>query len=845
MTRKSSLIRALVAFFGSLIFCLGIAQAVPGQSHPDAGGLVQRGVQLYQAGELPEAIAQWQTALKIYEDTRNRFHQAIVLENLARAYQQMGQTTQAVNYWDQTIASYREIEDWRQVGRSLTEQAQVYSRIGQQRRAIALLCGDSSDECLPGSALRLAQEHGDSLGEAAALGSLGEAFRLRGSYQKAAESLRATLRIAKSINHLPLQTAALNSLGNVDGNLAQVNERRAESAQQLGEVEQAKGLRKQAAQQEIQALEYFQESFTLAQDNPLGQMRSLLNAIPIYVRQEAYREANQTRQQALALLDRLPPTRDKVYAAIDLAQRFQSGATQCLKPEEHPEAIALLQQAESIAQSLNDNRALSFALGKLGHIYECRQEYEQAIALTQQARWAAEQDQLSADSLYRWEWQTGRILKAQGQEAIGAYKQAISTLETIRDELLAANRDLQFDFRDTVEPIYRELMALQLKTPSLIAATTAQIASVLETADSLKLAELQNYFGDDCDLRGIEQRVDRAGFAHTAVVSSIILEERTAMIVSFPNGQKKVAEIPLDRESLRAEINQFRRGLESFFDDYSPQQAQRVYSWLIRPFEEELEQAQIQTLVFVQDGILRSVPMAALHDGEQFLIEKYAVATTPSLSLTDSQPLRQELRALAIGVSESVTIDGQGYPPLPYVPQEINQLQQHLKGSKPLLNEEFTPERLQQELGDNSYPVVHIATHGVFGIVPEDTFLITGSQEKLTINALDGLLRRTSPLEPIELLTLTACQTAIGDERSALGLAGVALQAGARSALASLWSIEDAATARMSELFYQGLSNPGTNKAQALQQAQIALLEEERYAHPAYWAPYILIGNWL
>ena len=850
-----------ILFVLSLTLCLWLGQpyssvlrAESKAQSPEASQLVQQGVEQYQAGNFQAAIAHWQTALTIYQDTKNPTNEAIVLENLARAYGQTGQINQAIGNWEGAIAQYRQVENWQQVGRALTEQAQAYSRIGQQRRAIALLCGGESEGCVPGSAVQLAQEQNDRFGEAAALGSLGEASRLRGDYERAIETLQTSLKIARNINNPQLHSSALNSLGNAYSSLAQVNERRATSARQIGEIEQANQLEQAASKNNAQALAYFEESLKLAQNqnNQLGQMRSLLNTIPLYYRREANVKAEQNLQQALALLPTLPQTQEKVYAAIDLAMLQSDSSPKCSKPEHHEAAIALLGQAVSIAQSLKDDRALSFALGELGHVYECRQDYAQALELTQRARWTAEQDQSAKDSLYRWEWQTGRILKAQGQlnEAMGAYEGAIATLETIRDELLVANRDLQFDFRDTVEPIYRQLIALKLETlpsPLVKSVDAINLTSVLQTADSLKLAELQNYFGDECDLRGIErENTDLAAATpNTAVFSSIILQDRTAIVLNLPDGQQKLAQIAIDDESLREEINQFRLGLESFFDQYDPQPAQKVYDWLIRPFEADL-QPQIKTLVFVQDGILRSIPMGALHDGEQFLIQKYAIATTPSLSLTTPIPSnRQNLRALALGLSESASIDGRDYPPLPYVRQEIDQVQQQLQRSKLLLNEEFTSQRLQQELGENAYPIIHIATHGVFGTVPEDTFLVTGSQQKLTINELDTLIRTTEATEPLELLTLTACQTAIGDERSALGLAGVAVQAGAKSALASLWSIEDAATAQMANRFYQGLNNPDTNKAQALREAQIALLEGGRYAHPAYWAPYILIGNWL
>ncbi|MES1023171.1 CHAT domain-containing protein [Gloeocapsa sp. BRSZ] len=855
--------RFLLMMFLSSLTCLWWGSIPLLAQVPYAHQFAQQGIERYQAGDYNGAIAPWQRALILYQKSKNSQQEvAIVAENLARTYQQLGQGNQAIRYWEQAIAYYQPI-DSQQTGRLLTEQAQSYSSVGQNRQAIALLCGTTvqiQQECLPQTAVSIARAHKDLLGEAAAWGSLGEAYRIRSDYLQAINYLQKSLKLAEAIANPQLHISALNSLGNAYSNLAQVSDRQANSAEKLGESEQANQLRQQAASNNTKALEYFQNSLKLAQQQSdrTNQTRAYINSIPLYYHQANYITAAQTHQQALALWQQLPDNRNKIYSAIDLAKLQQpsiDSPLECLNAQVQPKAIALLEQAASIARKTQDNRALSFAFGELGHIYECRQDYAQALKLTQQARWAAEQDK---DSLYLWEWQTGRIYQAQNQKsaAINAYEKATATIETIRNEILTANRDLQFDFRDTVEPIYRDLIALKLdKVPPavLLAATdanTKNLSSVLSTADSLKLAELQNYFGDDCALNVVNQPGVNIGSIdkNTAIFSSIILDKQTAIIASFPNGDKKVVWLNKDNESLRQEINEFRLGLESFFDEYDPQPAQKVYDWLIRPFTAELQQAKINTLVFIQDGILRSVPMAALHDGKQFLIQKYAVATTPGLSLTDlkaSNP--QNFRALALGLTERVVIDGQEFAPLPYVQQEIGEVQEQLKGSTPLLNAEFNRTRLQQELSENAYPIIHIATHGVFGTVPEDTFLITGNQEKLTITELDTLIRSTTKsTEPIELLTLTACQTAIGDDRAALGLAGVAVQAGAKSALASLWSIEDAATAQVAAQFYESLIDSRMSKAQALQKAQLALIEKgDKYTHPAYWAPYILIGNWL
>jgi CHAT domain-containing protein len=233
--------------------------------------------------------------------------------------------------------------------------------------------------------------------------------------------------------------------------------------------------------------------------------------------------------------------------------------------------------------------------------------------------------------------------------------------------------------------------------------------------------------------------------------------------------------------------------------------------------------------------------MAALHDGRQFLIEKFAVATTPGLNLTDPKPIdRDKVRLLSSGLTRAV----QGFPSLPFVEEEINAIRTLYQGDQ-LLNAEFSTTRLEQELKDHSYGILHIATHGWFASDTTQSYLLTYNG-KLTINELDrliGLFRYRK--DPLELLTLSACQTGIGDDRSALGLAGVAIKAGARSALATLWFINDAASAELVSEFYRQLRNPKLSKAQALQLAQQKLLEDRVYEHPAYWSPFLLLNNWL
>jgi len=233
--------------------------------------------------------------------------------------------------------------------------------------------------------------------------------------------------------------------------------------------------------------------------------------------------------------------------------------------------------------------------------------------------------------------------------------------------------------------------------------------------------------------------------------------------------------------------------------------------------------------------------MAALHDGKQFLVEKYALGITPGLSLTDPRPLKRDhAKVLAVGLTEPV----QGYPPLPNVSGELTTLSQ-LFGSTVLINRDFQVAELRKQLEDRDYTILHIASHGEFGGDVQKTFVLA-FDSRLTMDALDrlvGVLKFRN--DPLELITLSACDTAAGDDRAALGLAGVAIKAGARSALATLWPINDEASAQLIADFYRALQDPSVSRAAALRRAQLRLINDPRYAHPGFWSPFLLINNWL
>ena len=237
--------------------------------------------------------------------------------------------------------------------------------------------------------------------------------------------------------------------------------------------------------------------------------------------------------------------------------------------------------------------------------------------------------------------------------------------------------------------------------------------------------------------------------------------------------------------------------------------------------------------------------MAALHDGERFLIERYSMAVVPGLNLVEPRALpqglpRDQIDLLLGGLSESV----QDFPALPHVRDELEAIRLEFGGSL-LLDQQFRSAVISDALERTPYSIVHLASHAQFGGSSDETFLLT-FDGRLSLDGLERMIKYSQFRDqPVELLTLSACQTAVGDERAGLGLAGVGIKAGARSALATLWFVNDQASARLVAGFYHGLGQAGTSKAAALRQAQLDLLADEAYRHPAFWSPFLLIGNWL
>lgn len=855
--------------------------------------LLRQGQSLYQAGQLTEAIALWQRLLKI-TGVGDQHYQVLAWNQLALAYYDLGQLSAANNAIAQSQSLLTDADPPQLIAQMLMTQGAIQLATGQTEAALATWqqaeelyrsaadpIGELGSQLNQAQALHdlglfrrathLLQEANarlsnlpDSALKASGFHSLGMAHLRVGNLQQANTALQSSLKLSEALG---LDTGSvLIGLGNVSRAiieqeavvrtdalaLSRSNPLRLNRTQsrEPGEM-QTNSANSRLSQETLarirEAIDYYRQA--ALSPAPLVRLQAQVNQLDLLIQTRSDSEAIALLPTIQALLASLPPSRTAIFAQVNLAESLihwrQTGWD-----GEQVQSLAvaeLLAAAIQHARQLNDQRSEAYAVGQLGHLYETMQQWTEAEELTKQAIQIAQALQAS-DILVPWQWQLGRIQKQLGKrvEAIAAYTEAIDLLYLLRHDILAIDPQAQFSFRDEVEPIYRQLVQLLVDgTPN-----QSDLQQAREVFEALQLAELNNFFREAC-LDVHPQQIDQID-ATAAVIHSIILPHRLAVILSLPGQPLKYFAAPIPQVSptevaVEQTVLDLFAALNPYLYQADPLRAnQQLYDWLIRPIQDDLEEHQIKTLVFVSDGILRGVPMAALHDGQRFLIEQYTIAVTPGLQLLPPQAIAPEkLRALAGGLSE----ERQGFPALPGVIEEVEQIAATLPADV-LLNQTFTRSQLEAKIDSAPYPIIHLATHGQFSSTAAETFLLTW-EGRINVKEFDELLQ-TQPgaeqeqeREPIQLLILSACQTALGDNRAALGLAGVALRSGARSTIATLWSVQDDSTAELMSFLYQVLNQPAISKAEALRQAQLHLLQSQQYQHPYYWAAFVLIGNWL
>lgn len=821
--------------------------------------LVQQGKKLYEAGQFTLAVKVLQQASAAFRTQGDYLREAATLSNLSLAFQQLGLWNQAEKSIVQTLNLLKSFNNSEESSKILAQAFDVQGQLqlSQGQAEAALMTWQKAAE--------IYQQMKDNAALSRNRINSAQALQILGRYRQAKKILTEVLQTLQNQPDSSTKALGLLSLGNIMQVIGDLNKsqqvlqqslalaKATSSHQMIGEILFSLGNTARAQYNTKMALDYYQQAASVSTDSTT-RIQAHLNQLRLLVETKQFADAFALSPQIQAEISNLPASRIVIEAKINFAQSLMKVVSQVGTKQD---SALLLASAVQQAQSLQDERAESYALGTLGNLYEINQQFTDAQKLTEKALFMA-QNLNASDIVYQWQWQLGRIHKHQGntKNAIAYYSEAFKTLQSLRSDLVAINPDIQFSFRESVEPVYRELVALLLQTEkesvqrqeSHNPENQKNLQQARFVMESLQIAELDNFFRSACltAKQELDPIVDKKD-PHSAVFYPVILPDRLDVILKLPNQDLRHYKTVIAEGKVEHVVEDLREYLRDITRTSQVKQlSQQIYDWLIQPAEAELNKSGIKTLVFVLDGVLRNIPMSVLYDKQQgkYLVEKYAIAITPSLQLLDPKPLLQvKLNTLVAGVAAERTIENRKFPPLENVPRELQKIQSEVPKTEELLNQKFTENNLQNQLQSAPFSVVHLATHGEFSSDPEKTFVLTWDK-LLKVKEFDHLLRLsdTKRSSTIELLVLSACKTAVGDKRAALGLSGVAVQAGARSTLATLWSVDDASTANLMSQFYQELK-AGVNKAEALRRAQLAVFDQEK--SPYFWAPFVLVGNWL
>jgi CHAT domain-containing protein len=682
------------------------------------------------------------------------------------------------------------------------------------------------------------------------------------------------------------------------------NDLAARSAAYLGELNEGQ-------KNFTKAQQYFSLAQSLAEKltDKSFLVNSLVNQAKLAILEKQYDAAWQTLQEAKILLEKVPASQDSsqlwLSVGYQLLQHFVSVKKGELQLEKHDQFAAqtfyALDKALVQAKNQGQLRTQALSLKYLAKLYSQQKRIAEAIKLSEEGILMAQKENHSEDLLLDLEWMLGVFYKAENkpQQAIAAYRQALTHLEKIRLDIPVSYEGGRSSFKTTFAPLYLGLADLLLEqaTKTTDQAQQKLLQESQNIAELFKKSELEDYFQSRCEIAATPINLQKKD-PHAVAIYPILLKDRLEIIVYAVDGLHQFTQ-KVGSKEVTQQARTFSAQLSSY-SDFEKEPAQLLYQWIIKPILPLLQKQQIDTLIYIPDGALRLVPLAALYDGEKFLIEDYAVVTSPGITMFDSSAGQYKSQDILLaGMSkpgdvindlpdvllsqliDSTSLDSSEKRDLKHIVGEKNlsseekrrklrsalqneaiikelatalalpgvevEIKELAKESNMpyLLNEDFSVENFIHTAESHPYRVLHIASHGFFGSKAEESFIMTHNKV-LNMNSLESFLNSNYFKEnPIDLLTLSACQTAEGDDRSPLGISGVAIKSKVRSALGSLWTVSDDAAPQLMSSFYHELLKNRLGKAKALQQAEIQLLKQEKFSNPSFWSPFILVGDWL
>jgi CHAT domain-containing protein/tetratricopeptide (TPR) repeat protein len=763
-----------------------------------------------------KAFEYYNRALKITRETKDRSQEASVLSSLGSAYEGLSRYGEAIESYEQALKIARNTNEREEEGTVLNHLGSLYRTLGQRDKAIEYY----------ELALRIKRER-DREGEGAVINNLGMIYQELGQYQKAIEYYEHALDINRELKDREGEGTTLNNLGGTSDSLHQYEK----------------------------AVTYYEQALEIAREvkDKSGEGTALNNLGLAFYSLHQYDKSISSYEQALAIIREVKDRSGESSVLGNLMQYWYALQKPRLAIFYGKQAVNTIQELRANLRGLDRGLQRSFL-----HSNEDTYRYLAGILISQGRLPEAQQ-----------------VLRLLKEEEFSQYMrgQPSSSTDPIDKTATEAEWEQRYlKIADQVAAIgyeYGELRERSKKStlsPSE-AQRQKQLEHELEDANAAFhkfLAQLYEEFGKAVGsekvskIKAHENLKSALGELGQGAVAlyTIVGEDKYRVILITP--ETEVArEYPIKRDELNKLIAEFRDVFDqaptkSVEKDPLPL-AQKLYKIVVGPIAEDLKQVHASTLMWSLDGTLRYLPIAALHDGEKYMVEKYRneVFTLSSLLNLKDSPAGPSRRGLGLGVSEA-------HPPfkgLPAVPDELRGIIRKesvtagetgiLPGER-MLDKEFTLEAMKDALRSNKYQVVHIASHFTFKPNKAESFLLLGDNNHFTLDQID---KSTQLFNQVEVLTLSACETAVGSTESegeeVESFGELAQLKGAKAIVASLWPVADRSTKDLMEEFYRNLvSQKAMTKAEALQQAQLKLLHSENYHHPYFWAPFILIGNW-
>jgi CHAT domain-containing protein/tetratricopeptide (TPR) repeat protein len=789
-----------------------------------------------------QALENFQKALAIFRELRDHPSEGITLNNIALTYQSLGQYDDAMYYFQAGLVLRSSVSDISGQQKALMNIGSVYTSLGQCNKALYVYQ----------QAIAITQQIGDRLSEGIILGNIGSVYECLGNYSKALDYYQQALPLWRAVGDRFREGIILNNIAVVYGNLGQHRK----------------------------ALDYLEQALTIIKQvgDRLGEGTTLNNIGKIYYALRQYQQAIESYQQSLAIFREIGNREGEGLAISNIGL--------LLAKQKQPQlAIIFYKQSVNVYETLRgDIKGLS---------KELQQSYTETVAntyrrlsdlLLEQDRILEAQrvlDLLKVQELddylriVRGNDNTEKgIVKLPPEQKIDAgiesilakavnIGQEISQLQErqkLNGQLTPSEQERLAQLWQQQEKIVDNFNQF-IESPEVIALIN-QLKPQTRSADLLN--KLDNLNGLPDNLKNLHQ--------NAVLLYPLILEDRLELILTTPDSPPVRRTVKVTKKELNETILAFRKALKTPLED-AKKPAQKLYQWLIQPIENDLKTAQAKTIIYAPDGQLRYIPLAALYDGKQWLIERYRINNITAASLTDfntkPEPKMQVLAGAFIQGNYKFKLGEQNFnfSGLPFAGKEINQLADNVSATTKFIDKDFNPQIIPQM---DSYTIVHWATHAAFVVgTPEQSFVLFGDGSLVTLKDM-----KKWQFKNLDLIVLSGCETGLGGNFGTgieiLGLGYQLQNAGARAVIASLWSVDDGGTQALMNAFYAALKTGKYSKAEALQQAQVALINSNnssseqqrgpsievisngvpgnvvnRLSHPYYWSPFILIGNGL